>query len=319
VRRYVACLALALLATVLAAFLGACSIGAGSSRSGGADLVVTRDFGARTIARGHEDPIRGSETVMRFLMRNANVDTRYSGRFVEAVNGTRSASEGGRRSDWFYYVNGIEADVGAADRDLAPGDRVWWDYHDWSAAMRVPAVVGSFPEPFLHGSDGKRFPVRIDCGQHSADVCDDVANRLERAGVDASTTAVGAATGKQVLRLVVGEWPEIRADGAANLLEGGPAKSGVYGRFGAAGGEGGSYSLDLLDSGDRVTRTLGPGAGLVAATRFEEQQPTWIVTGTDPAGLASAVRLLDVRRLRNQFAVATDGSSTIPLPVRPAS
>jgi hypothetical protein len=256
---------------------------------------------------------------MRFLMRNAKVDTRYAGRFVEAVNGTRSGSEGGRRSDWFYYVNGIEADVGAADRDLEPGDRVWWDYHDWTAAMRVPAVVGSFPEPFLHGSDGKLFPVRIDCAQHADQTCDDVVKRLERAGVDASTAAVGAATGKQVLRLVVGKWQDIRADGAADQLEGGPQKSGVFARFAAAGGGGGSYSLDLLDAEDRVVRTLGPGAGLVAATRFEEQQPTWIVAGTDGAGLAGAVRLLDRRLLRDRFAVATDGNATIPLPVRRGS
>ena len=43
------------------------------------------------------------------------------------------------------------------------GDRVWWDRHDWSAATRVPAVVGSFPEPFVHGIDGKRLPVRVEC------------------------------------------------------------------------------------------------------------------------------------------------------------
>ena len=34
--------------------------------------------------------------------------------------------------------------------------------------MRVPAVVGSFPEPFLHGSEGKRFPVRLDCAPDAA-------------------------------------------------------------------------------------------------------------------------------------------------------
>ena len=31
------------------------------------------------------------------------------------------------------------------------------------ACARTPAVVGSFPEPFLHGIDGKRLPVRIEC------------------------------------------------------------------------------------------------------------------------------------------------------------
>ena len=43
------------------------------------------------------------------------------------------------------------------------GDRVWLDQHVAGAATRIPAVVGSFPEPFLHGSDGKRLPVRVEC------------------------------------------------------------------------------------------------------------------------------------------------------------
>ena len=57
-----------------------------------------------------------------------------------------------------------------------------------------------------------------------------------------------------------------------------------------------------------------PGAGIVAATRFEEQQPTWIVSGTDAAGLDRAVELLDRGALRDRFAVATD-APPVPLPL----
>ena len=294
--------------------LAGCSLGA-SPRGGGAELTVTRGFGADTITRAREDPIRGGETVMRLLLRNAKVSTRYGGRFVEGVNGINSRAEGARREDWFYYVNGIEAEVGAAERDVEPGDRVWWDYHDWTGAMRVPAVVGSYPEPFLHGSEGKLFPVRIDCAQDAGTACADVADRLNRAGVGASTTAIGAATGKQVMRLVVGVWGDVRRDSAARQVEEGPDKSGVFARFAAAAAGGIAYELDLLDAQDRVVRRLGRGAGLVAATRFEEQQPTWVVTGTDRSGLDRAVALLDEKLLRDRFAIATDGSGAVRLPL----
>jgi uncharacterized protein DUF4430 len=303
------CAVLALFAVALTA----CGIGASSPRSGGTQLAVTRDFGQRAILHGSEEPIPGGETVMRLLMRKAEVDTRYGGRFVEAIGGIRSNAESGRRSDWFYYVNGIEAEVGAAERDVEPGDRVWWDYHDWSDAMRVPAVVGSFPEPFRHGSEGKLFPVRIDCAKDADAPCDEAAKQLDRAGVQASTTAIGAATGKEVLRLVVGQWQDVRRDAAALQIEQGPGKSGVFARFGAGGGK--TNELDLLDAQSRPVRTLGSGAGLVAATRFEEQQPTWIVTGTDAPGLDAAVLLLDRRILRDRFAVATDGRAPIALPL----
>ena len=45
------------------------------------------------------------------------------------------------------------------------------DRHDWGATMRVPAVVGSYPEPFVHGAGGKRLPVRIECADSNGPDC----------------------------------------------------------------------------------------------------------------------------------------------------
>ena len=289
-----------------------CSV-RGTSQKGAAQLLVTRDYGARELVSASEDPIEPGETAMRILMRNARVKTRYAGRFVNAVNAVASSNSAGRRSDWFYYVNGIEADVGATEHELAGGDRVWWDYHEWSEVMRVPAVVGSFPEPFIHGSEGKRYPVRIDCGSDSRSACSDVSKRLEDAGIAPSTSAIGAPAGKEVLRFVVGKWDEVRQDGASEQIEQGPQKSGVFARFGASGG--GGSELDLLDPQARVVQTLPHGAGLVAATRFRDQAPTWVVAGTDSAGLDRAVTLLQERVLRSRFAVATTSGTPIALPV----
>jgi hypothetical protein len=43
---------------------------------------------------------------------------------------------------------------------------------------------------------------------------------------------------------------------------------------------------------------------LIAATRYSEHDPEWIVTGTDAAGLDLAAHALDEAALRNRFAVA---------------
>ena len=69
------------------------------------------------------------------------------------------------------------------------------------------------------------------------------------------------------------------------------ARGGAGGerRVRAPGAAGEDFALELLDAQGRTVRTLGPGAGLVAATRFEEQQPTWVVSGTDTAGVERAV------------------------------
>jgi hypothetical protein len=293
--------------------LAACSLGPGGSDPQGATLTVTRDFGGRGLLERRFDTVPGGETVMRLLQRRADVDTGYGGRFVNAIEGLRSGRGQGERRDWFYYVNGIEADSGAAEREVAGGDRVWWDYRDWSAAMRVPAVVGSFPEPFAHGAGGKRFPVRIDCAQDAATECGEVSDRLERAGIEPSTAALGSPSGDELLRVVVGPWDQVRGDNASRLVAEGPQESGVFARIrrGDAG-----YEIDGLDAQGRVATTLRSGSGIVAATRFEEQQPTWTVTGTDEAGLARAVRLLDIRLLRNRYAVVASAQGARPLPVR---
>ena len=302
---------LAALAAAFAAVLGGCGLGAGDSDPKGATLTVTRDFGRRVLVEKRVEEVPGDETVMRFLQRSADVDAGYGGRFVNAIDGLRSGSRQGRRRDWFYYVNGIEADVGAAEREVFGGDRVWWDYRDWSVAMRVPAVVGSFPEPFLNGAEGKRFPVRIDCAPDAADLCDEVSERLEAAGIEPSTTALGTQSGDELLRVVVGPWEQVRRDSATNLLENGPRESGVFARVGRGSA---GYEIALLDETGRVVRTLGAGAGIVAATRFEDQQPTWTVSGTDDAGVQRAARLLDVRTLRNRYAVAAGRSGPVALP-----
>src|SRR5665811_1419546 len=63
-----------------------------------------------------------------------------------------------------YKRQGYEADRGAASYRLRPGDVEWWDYHSWQGSGRVPVVVGGFPEPFLHGYDGKRRAAAVRFG-----------------------------------------------------------------------------------------------------------------------------------------------------------
>ena len=122
------------------------------ARSGGATLTVTRDFGAREVGDGSADPIPGGETVMRMLQRDFEVETRYGGGFVQAINGVAGGREDGRPVDWFYYVNGILADDGAAAHKLARRrPRLVGPPRLGRVGATSRAVVGAFPEPFVSG------------------------------------------------------------------------------------------------------------------------------------------------------------------------
>ena len=301
---------LAIAAAALA--LSGCGVGAGDEGAGGVTLLVTRDYGATEIGRADADSVPEDETVMRLLQRRFDVETRYGGGFVQSIEGLSGGRSAGRQVDWFYYVNGVEEEEGSAGRSLDDGDRVWWDHHDWTAAMRVPAVVGSFPEPFRSGIDGRRTPIRIECADPEGRECEEVVERLTAAGARVAGKAnLGTAGGRATLRIIVGTWPEIRADRVLLPIEEGPEASGIFARFGEDGSR-----LELLDERGEAERTVGPGAGLVAATAYADQAPTWVVTGTDDAGVAGAVAALEEGVLAGRFAVAVEDGRSVAVPVR---
>ena len=130
--------------------------GCGGENGGRATLWITRDKGAHLIL---QTEVPAGLTAMQALDRLAEIKTRYSGRYVQSINGIEGSIAA--RSDWFYFINGYEADRSAAEYRLRDGDVEWWDFRSWRTRMRQPVVVGAFPEPFLHGYGGKRLPARV--------------------------------------------------------------------------------------------------------------------------------------------------------------
>ena len=301
-------LASAALAVALAA-LPACGLGPGRERSGGAELRVTRDFGQQRMHAANRERVREGDTVLRFLQSERRVETAYGGGFVQSIDGVSGAGSSGQR-DWFYFVNGLEANVGAAERKLSQGDVVQWDFRRWGAAMSIPAIVGAYPEPLRSGIEGKRLPVRVECAKDRGRACREVERRLRGAGVTASVGPFGGVGGEDLLRVVVAPWSLARRVRAAVALEKGPQASGVFARFGRVG-----RRLELLEDTGRAARPAPPGTGLVAATALEGEQRVWLVTGGDEAGVERAAASLDPSTLRDRFAVAAlpDGPEALPL------
>ena len=296
-----------------------CGLGPGDD-AGTAELTITRDYGAEELVTSSVD-VRESDTVMRVLDRSAEIETRFGGGFVQSIDGLAGES-GARRSDWFFFVNGIESSTGAAQSRARDGDRIWWDYRDWTEALRTPALVGSWPEPFEHGIQGERWRVAVVCAldepASATDPCDQTQQALSgharslmtRDGIR-ETARMRSSREAGAARILVGDWAGIRSDPVAGLLDERPSRSGVFARF-EDSGEG--VRLELLDERGEVAETLGAGAGLVAALRPDDGPPTWVVTGTDQDGVGSAARLLG-EELRNRYAVATNAGTPIPVPV----
>ncbi|MGE5703127.1 MAG: DUF4430 domain-containing protein, partial [Clostridia bacterium] len=128
-------------------------------------LWVTRDYGQtemiHTVA-----PIQQGDTVMDILKRHGGeIKTSYNGTFVESIGGLASAYRVGdsssKKLDWFFYVNGIMSDIGAAEYPVQAGDVIRWDYHNWDFSSSTPAEIGVYPQPFMQRENDKLIPLTI--------------------------------------------------------------------------------------------------------------------------------------------------------------
>lgn len=281
--------------------LAGCGLGAGNAPSG-AQVLVSEDFGAKSLFALSKPKVGGAETVMSLLMRNAKVGTEYGGGFVSAIDGHSEGHQYGKPLDWFYYVNGQEAQKGAADTVVHSGDHIWWDLHDWSQSEHIPAVVGSFPAPFSTGLGGKRLPVSIECAEPQAGTCKAISHRFTSLGIIAGFAAlgtVGEVNEEDSLKVLVGTWSQLARSEAAQTIAKGPATGGVYVRILHGGRE-----FALLNKEGVVAQTLGAGAGMIAATRYQDSSSVWLVSGTDQAGVQRAAAAFNAAALDGHFAIA---------------
>jgi hypothetical protein len=301
-------LRLAVLLVLCIPFVAACGTAGGGGESSDVTQLVSRDFGAKKIDQQGPAPTESGDTILSLLQSTTKVVT--DGGTVTAIGGLAAKSP----QRWTLFVNGVALTKDPGDVQVKGGDRIWWDLRDATAAPEVKAVVGSYPEPYLNGGgEKKRWPLRVECARNlDKDPCNAVAEALGNVGVIAGQSLVGADGGKTNMRVEVGPWDAVRQDRAARLVDAGPARSGVYARFSTDGTQ-----LSLLDADGKVTRTLGPGTGLIAATRYQDEPPTWLVTGTDLAGVQAAVRALDEGTLGRRYALAISDDRGIALPDKP--
>lgn len=284
-------LALALGAVLVAVTLPGC--GGAAAETGGDDilLTVTRDFGAEALVDNAVERVPAPGALTRILQPYGRPRARES-----------------------LFVNGIAAGEPASEVRLHGGDRIWLDQHRPTVAPAIGAVVGSFPEPFVHGTGGKRLPVRVECDEPRSGPCAAVAEKLVGLGIVAGRSALSRSAADDTLRVLVGPWKRLRGnDFEADRIDAGPRQSGVFARFDAS-----AERLEVLDVSGRPVRTLGAGTGFIAATAVPERRPVWFVTGTDAAGVQAAARAFDESVLADRFALAIsrDLPVAVPLPRR---
>jgi hypothetical protein len=249
-----------------------------------ARLVISQNFGAHVLRTAQVAP---GQSVMAALQGAATVSTTYGGRFVQAIDGTAGSQK--RGEDWLYFVNGVEADVGASDWKLRSGDTTWWDYRRWHAYPHVPAVVGSWPEPFVHGVRTAPTAVAAD------------------APLDAPLRAAGAPVGGKAdapYRVLVGADRDLRAKDADWRTAANQPR--IYGL--TAWINGAAAVRFNADGNDNVV--VPGGQAVAAATATAGGGVVLAVTGVDAASAQAAAAAIagDPGVLAHRYAVVFDGA-----------
>jgi hypothetical protein len=255
-----------------------------------ASLVVTRDFGTEPLLVRRVAP---GQTVMTALRGVAKIDTRYGGRFVQSIDGISGSLT--RARDWTYFVNGLEARVGASDVTLHAGDQVWWDFHPWADLPTIPAVIGSFPEPFVHGTGRPSQRVQV---RGSAPL----AAALRRAGARTSSAT-------STWRVLVGSDAALRADAAYRGAVRSPLGQGltVSMRDGRVVGYVGDGSLSPLPAARAAIFAIRTSGGA-----------TLYVAGVDARAATRAARELAAHPgiAHHRYAIALDAMGHVVPQVR---
>ncbi len=150
-------------------------------------ITVTENFGNSLVFSKEAEVLKG-ESAMDALNKVADITCIYGGGFVESINGVKSKNMGGEgeKKGWFYYINGMLSPISAVQYILYPGDVERWDFHDWSSNRMVTAIIGDFPEPFLHGFRGNVRDTVIVYSKKFSDSAYELQQALDDVGVSIS-------------------------------------------------------------------------------------------------------------------------------------
>lgn len=250
-------------------------------------VAATRDFG-RELIFDREAVIERRMSAQDVLAKVTEFAT--DGSYILEFEGLR----GNDQVYWMYYINGMLSKWFASGYIIRPGDVMVWDFHPWAGAHHgASAIIGSFPEPLLHGYEGRTYPTTVVYGEGFQGQAQAVARGLQELGVN-SVSVTGEAglsqdqKGSHNLVLIAD-----RSSGMVAELDAQHVPLGLYAHF-----EGGS--LWVTNYRFENQQSYGAGSGVIQASQNlwnplgtgSCQTVVFVVSGSDTLGTSRAVEAL---------------------------
>ncbi|QEK11386.1 hypothetical protein FQB35_02800 [Crassaminicella thermophila] len=201
--------------------------------------------------------------------------------------------------------------------DLHPGDIVWWDYHEWqSMGSTNSAVIGLYPEPFIHGYHQKVGLTTIITSENNFKLAEVLKKSLESKGVLSVTVKnldEGILENRVGPTIVIGKWNELKKIEYLNDLNKAYRKAGTNVHFT-------DDEIELLKSSGKVGKTIRNNAGVIVACGegLGDDSPLWLIVGNDSKGLQQAVDVLvnSPDKISKMYSAAVVSGEVIRLPLQ---
>ncbi len=279
-------------------------------------VIVTSDFGNRLHLQ--EDIVINPKTsALEGLQRTTDVDTKYGGGFIDDISNIRDQHDG-NDLDWFIYINGIQSKSGAGSYTLKSGDIQRWDLHDWSYRQFTPAIIGDFPEPFVHGYNGKIWPTLVVYQEAFQTEASDIVANLSQFGVqDISARNTNRLTNderKSSNLILLGDMNSPLISELNKIWE----RIGFFARFDDG-------KLVILDSRGKTSTEYGSSTGLIQATQSPWnskglgvcENVVWMITGTDDEGVKDAINAIlnQSNDIQHLFAAVIVQEEVVGIPI----
>jgi hypothetical protein len=281
-------------------------------------LVVTCDFG-KTIILEQTVEINHATTALEALTEAVQVETKYGGGFVSAIDGTGAEYEKATntKKDWFFYVNGMASNIGAGNYILQNRDVEQWDFRNWGYHQFVPAMIGAFPQPFTGGFQEKHKPTIVACEPDFTEQAKAIVEKLHNMGATGVTVKecsdlTGIDREENNLILIAGKENPLIID-----LNNAYKKLGFFAYF---NGE----KLVVLDDAGSVVREYLNNCGLIQATQNPWnpggigacESVIWLISGTDIGGIHAALDKLinSPDSLRHACACVIENGEVMKIP-----
>jgi len=264
-------------------------------------ILVTRNYGREILAE-KTVAIFGGDTVMDIMQDNFNVETAYGGGFVNVIDGLKSGYTGngssqnkGTKNDWFYYVNGVMAEMGADQYMCEDANTVSWDYHHWGGDMYVKTRISDWPD-----SMGERT-VEFAYGPGFEKVAGRISGAAQKAGGKTVESNVESLDMEDFEKdaLFVGTWEDANENEFIREAFENRARAGLYAVFNDEG-------LLLFDDNGEAGETSEKGAFAASMQKaYGSEASLFLIVGNDDAMIEKLVDVfLDKGSMKGAFGIA---------------